>query len=106
MFPFNRQHTNSSDSGRDKNMTCGGGGVSIYYSAQSTYIIPLLLDTNSGRSHVLSCFLFFFFTVIFMWTCSDKDIKTFNKTDKKNPTHRKSLPIITHTKNKAVSTLH
>lgn len=39
----------------------GGGGVSIYYSAQSTYIIPLLLDTDSGRSHVF----FFFFTVIF-----------------------------------------
>lgn len=28
-----------------------GGGVSIYYSAQSTYIIPHLLDTDSGRSH-------------------------------------------------------
>lgn len=61
-------------------MTCGG--VSIYYSAQSTYIIPLLLDTDSGRSH------FFFSHSDFYVTYSDKDIKTFNKTNKKSYTQK------------------
>lgn len=31
-------------------MTCGGG-VSIYYTAQSTYNNPLPLVSDSGRSH-------------------------------------------------------
>lgn len=38
-----------------------GGGVSIYYTTQSTYSNPLPVASDSGRSH--------FFTVIFMWTC-------------------------------------
>lgn len=65
-------HTNSSDSGRDENMTCGGG-VSIYYSAQSTYIIPLLLDTDSGRSHG---FFFCFFSQWFL--CGHVQTRTSN----------------------------
>lgn len=43
-----------------------------------------------------------FFTVIFMWTCLDEDIKLFHLNGKKKPTHRFTANI-TH-KNKAVST--
>lgn len=46
-----------------------------------------------------------FFTVIFMWTCLDKDIKLFslNETKKKTAYTQKFTANITH-KNKAVST--
>lgn len=44
------KHTQEYTQGEMRPMMCGGG-VSIYYTAQSTYNNPLPLVSDSGRSH-------------------------------------------------------
>lgn len=78
-----------------------GGGVSIYYSAQSTYIIPHLLDTDSGRSHFFHSDFY-----VDMFRQGHQNFESNNKKKKKQPTHRKSLPIITQKTKQCQQTLN